>query len=83
MLLVASEVPNQPSRKPLLQGYGCRLRGDTLSCEVLFVAAHIPPQALTAELHERGKAPQLVTLLWESLDPALYGRATLNVVSGP
>lgn len=79
MLLVVPEVPGQPSRKPLLQGYGCRLRGDTLSCETLYVDRHIPEQTLTGELHERGKPPVLVTLAWEPMEPALWGNARIPV----
>lgn len=80
MLLVAPEVPNQPSSKPLLQGYGCRLRGGTLSCEVLFVGANIPAQTLAAELHERGKPPQRVALEWTPLEPRLWKQATITVL---
>lgn len=79
MLLVVPEVPSQPSRKPLLQGYGCRLRGDTLSCEALFVATNIPAQTLLAELHERGKAPVRVVLDWTPLEPALWRDAEIGV----
>lgn len=69
MLLVVPEVPGLRSTKPLVQGYGARLRGDALSCEALFAAVHIPDQTLTAELHERGKHPRRVRLDWTSVEP--------------
>jgi len=79
MLLVVPEVPNQASGKPLLQGYGCRLRGGTLSCEVLFVGADIPAQTLPADLYERGRVPQRVALEWTPLEPRLWKQATITI----
>lgn len=79
MLFVVPEVPDNPSRKPLLQGFGCRLRADTLSCEALYVDRHIPAQPLRGELHERGRPPVPVTIEWEPLDPALWGNARIPI----
>lgn len=83
MLLVVPEVPHLPSRKPLVQGYGCRLRGDTLSCEALFVAVDIPAQTLLGELHERGQHPRRVRLEWTPLAPALWRDATITLAREP
>lgn len=79
MLLVVPEVPDQPSRKPLVQGFGCHLRGDTLSCEALFVATVIPDQELVGELRQRHGPPRRVRLAWSSLEPALYKNASIDV----
>lgn len=80
MLLVVPEVSGHPSRKPLVQGFGCRLLGgDTLSCEALFVAAPIPAQALAAELHTRGREPRLVTLDWSEVPAGLYRHAQIDL----
>jgi hypothetical protein len=73
-----------PSRKPLIQGYGCRLLGgDTLSCEALHIAKSIPTQPLAAELHSRGRAPQHLTLDWTSTPPGLYQHASIDVTREP
>ena len=79
MLLVVPEVPDQPSRKPLVQGYGCALRGDTLSCEALFVGREIPDQVLVGELRQRHGPPRRVALAWSTLEPALYKNASIDV----
>ena len=79
MLLVVPEVPNQPSGKPLLQGFGCRLRDGALSCETLFVDQHIPAQVLMGELHERHKPPVNVRLDWTPLPPGLHGRVVIDL----
>ncbi len=68
MLLVVPEVPGVKAAKPLVQGYGVRLGGDTLSCEALFAAVHVPEQVLHAELHERGKHPRRVRLAWTPVE---------------
>lgn len=86
MLLVVPEVPGQPSKKPLVQGYGCRLHlgGGTVSCEALFTAATVPTQRLTAELHVRGRAPIVVTLDWSEIPPGLYRNASIDTIKeGP
>ena len=83
MLLVVPEVPNQPSRKPLVQGFGCRLGGGHLSCEALFVAEDIPSQPLAAELHERHKPPARVMLDWSSTNAGLYQHASIDVTKEP
>lgn len=79
MLLVVPEVPNQPSGKPLLQGFGCLLRDGTLFCEALFVAVEIPDQELVGELLQRHGPPRSVRLAWSTLEPALYRDASINV----
>ena len=79
MLLVVPEVPNQPSGKPLLQGFGCRLRDGTLSCEALFVAAEIPGQELVGELLQRHAPAKRVLLAWSTLEPALYRDASIDL----
>lgn len=80
MLLVVPDVPNQASRKPLLQGFGCRRVGSgALSCETLYVDAHIPTQVLTAELHERHTPPITVRLDWTPLPPGLHGRVVIDL----
>ena len=79
MLLVVPEVPDQPSAKPLVQGFGCRLGGDTLSCEVLYVGAPIPEQLLAAQLITRGRKPTLVSLDWSPLPPGLYRNARIDL----
>lgn len=79
MLLVVPEVPNQPSGKPLVLGFGCRLGGGTLSCETLFIAEAIPDQPLVAHLHARGRSPVGVTLAWSDTPPGLYRTASIDV----
>lgn len=79
MLLVVPEVPNQPSRKPLVQGFGCGLRDGALFCEVLFVARDIPDQVLSGELRQRHGPPKRVRLEWSTLEPALYRNASIDV----
>lgn len=79
MLLVVPEVRNQPSGKPLVQGYGCHLRDGTLFCEALFVAASIPGQELAGELLQRHGPPQRVRLDWSTLEPALYRNASIDL----
>ena len=71
-----------PSRKPHIQGFGCRLGvgGDTLSCEALFVGTEVPDQALDAQLHERHKHPKRVLLDWTSVTPGLYQNARIDIV---
>ena len=80
MLLVVPEVPDQPSRKPLVQGFGCHLRGDTLSCEALFVGREIPDQVLAGELRQRHGPAKAVRLAWSTLEPALYKNASIDVM---
>lgn len=80
MLLVVPEVPDQPSAKPLVQGYGCRLGAGTLSCDTLYIESVIPAQELKALLIERGRHPKPVTLNWGgSLAPDVHGNATLDL----
>jgi hypothetical protein len=81
MLLVVPEVPGTESRKPLIQGFGCRLLGgDTLSCEALFAARPIPTQALRAQLHTRGRRPTTVTLDWSEVPAGLYRNAQIDLI---
>ena len=80
MLLVVPEVPTQPSAKPLVQGFGCRLGGDTLSCEVLYIGSSIPTQTLTAQLHTRGREPIRLALAWSDIPPGLYRNAAVDLV---
>ena len=81
MLLVVPEVSGLESRKPLIQGFGCRLLGgDTLSCEALFAAQPIPTQAPRAELHVRGRKPATITLDWSEVPPGLYRNAQIDLV---
>ena len=79
--MVVPEVPGQPSRKPLVQGFGCRLHlgSGTLSCEALFVAESVPTQLLAAELRERHKPPRGITLDWSETPPGLYQNATIDL----
>lgn len=79
MLFVVPEVPGQPSRKPLVQGYGCSLRGGTLFCEALFIESEIPDQVLVGELRQRHGPPQTVRVAWSRLEPALYRNAQIDV----
>lgn len=79
MLLAVPEVPDQPSTKPLVQGFGCRLGAGTLSCEALFIGATIPTQTLPAELHQRHKPPVQVSLDWSDIPPGLYRNATIDL----
>ena len=70
-----------PSRKPLIQGYGCRLGGDTLSCEALFVAKDVPAQSLVGELIVRHKPPARVLLAWSPVTAGvLHKDARIDVV---
>jgi hypothetical protein len=81
VLLVVPEVSGVESRKPLVQGFGCRLLGgDTLSCEALFIAREIPDQTLRAELHVRHQPPRVVTLAWSDTPPGLYQNAQIDLV---
>ena len=79
MLLVVPEVPGRDSLKPLIQGYGARLRGDALSCEALFVESVVPDQTLDALLLERHKRPRRVRLEWSEIPPGLYQHAEIDV----
>lgn len=80
MLLVVPDVPGMPSRKPLIQGYGCRRVGnDAISCETVFVDRHVPTQTLVAQLHERHKPPITVRLDWSPLPPGLHGRVVIDI----
>lgn len=80
MLLVVPDVPGMPSRKPLIQGYGCRRVGnDAIFCETVFVDRHIPTQVLVAQLHERHKPPITVRLDWSPLPPGLHGRVVIDI----
>jgi hypothetical protein len=80
VLLVVPEVPNQPSRKPLVQGFGCRLGGGHVSCEALFVATEIPTQTLAAELRERHKPPTRVSIAWSGTRAGLYQNASIDTL---
>jgi hypothetical protein len=80
VLLVVPEVPNQPARKPLIQGFGCRLGSDHVFCETLYCANDVPEQLLDAELHERHRAPVRVVLAWSPMPAgALHGAARIDL----
>lgn len=82
MLLVVPDVPGTPSRKPLVQGYGCRLvgGGKLVSCEALYVHAIIPDQTLDALLFsDAEQPPKRVVLDWSAVPPALHRDVIIDV----
>ena len=81
MLLVVPEVRGSESRKPLIQGFGCRrLGGGALSCAALFVATPVPTQPLPAEIHVRGRKPVRVTLDWSEIPAGLHRDAQIDLI---
>jgi len=78
-LLVIPAIPNTPSKKPLIQGYGVRVGGDDVSCAALFVQKHVPAQTLDALLISRGSRAVKVRLDWSPIEPGLHGNATIDV----
>jgi len=84
MLLVVPDVPGTPSRKPLVQGYGCRLvgGGKLVSCEALYVHAIIPDQTLKALLYSSAEEPpRSVALDWSAVTPALHRDVVIDVTT--
>lgn len=80
MLVVVPEVPGLPSNKPLVQGYGCRLGGGTLSCDTLYIQSAIPAQELPALFIVRGRHPKPITLAWGgSLPAGVHRNATIDL----
>jgi len=69
------------SQKPLVQGFGVRVRGDILFCEALFVKEHVSEQVLAAELHERGRKPRVVRVAWSPIEAGvLHKDASIDLV---
>jgi len=66
-------------------GYGCRLEGGELVCELVSVHKRTRPgTAITAQLYEAGrKTPRRVRVIWPGLEPGTHREVHIAIKTEP